>query len=275
MSEITSICPLCGTANQGGKFCVVCGGRLEEVAPVAPVVTEPVPVVEEAAPVMEAPVVAPAPVVEEPAPFFAEPAPVYEEPAVQEKPQKAKKPVVGIIITLVIALLLAGFAGLVVWDDIQQRDALEAKEAELAELTETSEEQAAQIEDLTGKLTAAEKALEEQGADLEEAQAAQAILDAIAKDNQDTKLEGAYFASDSLLVMKKGETTEVTIYADWDGNATMTTSTKNAEVKWADEKWEGLTTTVKVEAKEAGVCLVTFTNDVDKGTFQILVIITE
>ena len=81
MSEITSICPLCGTANQGGKFCVVCGGRLEEVAPVAPVVTEPVPVVEEAAPVMEAPVVAPAPVVEEPAPVVEEPAPVVEEPA--------------------------------------------------------------------------------------------------------------------------------------------------------------------------------------------------
>ena len=268
MSELTILCPLCGTANQGGKFCVVCGGRLEEAAPVAPVAA---PVVEE--PVMEAP--APAPVVEEPAPFFPEPAPVYEEPAVQEKPQKAKKPVVGIIITLVIALLLAGFAGLVVWDDIQQRDTIEAKEAELAKLTEESKEQKAEIKELETDLADAEKALEDQGADLEEAQAAQAILDAIAKDNKDTQLEGAYFASDNLLVMKKGDKAEVTIYADWDGEATLECSTKNAEVKWADEKWEGLTTTVTVEAKEAGVCLVTFVNDVDKGTFQILVIITE
>ncbi len=269
MSELTILCPLCGTANQGGKFCVICGAKLEGVEPVAPVAAEPAPIVEEpvAAPI-------PAPVVEEPA-FFAEPAPAPAPVAVAEKPQKAKKPVVGIIITLVIFLLLAAFTTLVLLDDMKLRDTVEEKEAAIVELEATVADQKEQIEELEGKLTDAEKTIADQTTALEQATVAEETLAAIISGNKDTQLEGAYFASDNLLVMKKGYKAELTIYADWDGEATFEASSKAAEVKWAEETWEGLTTTVTVEGKEAGVCVVTFKNDVDKGTFQVLVIVTE
>lgn len=270
MSELTIICPLCGTENQGGKFCVVCGAKLEGVAPVA----APVPVAEE-------PAAAPIPVAEEPAPapvaepaFFAEPAPAPV--AVQEKPQKVKKPVVGIIITLVIALLLAAFATLVLLDDMKLRDTVEEKEAAVAELEATAADQEKTLEELEDELDTAEKALADTNTALEQATVAEETLAAIYSANKDTQLEGAYFASDNLLVMKKGYKAELTIYAGWeDGEATFETSSKAAEVKWAEESWEGTTTTVTVEGKEAGVCMITFKNDVDKGTFQVLVIVTE
>lgn len=269
MSELTILCPLCGTANQGGKFCVVCGAKLEGVEPVAPVVAEPAPVVEEpvAAPI-------PAPVVEEPA-FFAEPAPAPAPVAVAEKPQKAKKPVVGIIITLVIFLLVAAFTTLVLLDDMKLRDTVEEKDTAIAELEKSVAVQKEKIEELEGKLTDAEKTMTDLTASLEQASVAEETLAAIISANKDTQLEGAYFASDNLLIMKKGYKAELTIYADWDGEATFEASSKAAEVKWAEETWEGLTTTVTVEGKEAGVCMVTFKNDVDKGTFQVLVIVTE
>ena len=272
MSELTILCPLCGTANQGGKFCVVCGAKLEGVEPVAPVA----PVVAEPAPVVEEPVAAPipAPVVEEPA-FFAEPAPAPAPVAVAEKPQKAKKPVVGIIITLVIFLLLAAFTTLVLLDDMKLRDTVEEKEAAIAELEKTVADQKKEIEVLESTLETSEKDLQDALASLEQASVAEETLAAIISANKDTQLEGAYFASDNLLIMKKGYKAELTIYADWDGEATFEASSKAAEVKWAEETWEGLTTTVTVEGKEAGVCMVTFKNDVDKGTFQVLVIVTE
>ena len=140
MSELTILCPLCGTANQGGKFCVICGAKLEGVEPVAPVAAEPAPIVEEpvAAPI-------PAPVVEEPA-FFAEPAPAPV--AVAEKPQKAKKPVVGIIFTLVIFLLLAAFTTLVLLDDMKLRDTVEEKDAAIAEKEKSVAVQEEKIEEL-------------------------------------------------------------------------------------------------------------------------------
>lgn len=276
MSEITTICPLCGTPNQGGKFCVICGTKLEE--PVAAPAEEPV-----AAPVAE-PVAepAPAPVVEAPvvtAPVMLDPEEVdnYVEEIAPQKEKKAKKPVVGIVITLIIAILLAGFAGLVVYDDITLRNVLADTQAQADELALANQQLGQENFDLQKDLQAAEKQVEELGTQAEEAGKYQDIFEHIVEKNAEGVAADPYFVSDNLLVMKKGETKELTIYADWDkdASASLTCSSKAASIKFADETWDGLTTTLEVTASEEGVCLATFTNSADEGTFQVLIIVTE
>ena len=270
MSELTSICPLCGTPNEGGKFCVICGTKLEEpfVAPAEEPAAAPAPA--------EEPAAAPAPVA---APVMVDPEEVdtYVEDIAPKQEKKAKKPVVGIVITLIIAILLAGFAGLVVYDDIQLRNVLEETNQQADALELQLQDLASQNFDLQKDLEAAQKELTDQTAKAEEAGKYQAIFEHILEKNAEGVAKAPYFVSDNLLVMKKGETKDLVIYADWDkdANANLTCSSKAATIQFADEKWDGLTTTLKVTANEEGACLATFTNSADEGTFQILIIVTE
>ena len=258
MQETKIICPLCETPNDGGKFCAVCGGKLDtgDFAP------------EDTAPAIQAAMVDPEELDE------------YVETIAPMEEKKAKRSVAGIVITAIIAALLLGAVGYLVYDDLSLRNQLTLYKNSNAKLEQTVKAQDQELADLEDQTKADAKSIEELTAQLEDAQALskyKTIFDHIVEKDAEGVAADPYFVSDSLLIMKKGDTKKLTLYADWDkqAKANLECSSKAATIHFSDSEWSGETTKLTVTAVEEGVCVATFTNSADKGTFQVLIIVTE
>lgn len=85
-----------------------------------------------------------------------------------------------------------------------------------------------------------------------------------------------YFADKYILVLSKSETKNVAIH--WNGSGTMTrhdSDTGKATCKWADDWTDNTTIDVIVTGQSSGYSILTFTNDVDDDTFNVLVIVKD
>lgn len=81
----------------------------------------------------------------------------------------------------------------------------------------------------------------------------------------------------SVILVKKSDTSmKVTLTAYWGdgGTVSASSSSSSADVVFDDDSWDE-TTTLTVEPHTEGVSIITFSNDVDSDTFNILIIVTE
>ena len=241
----TVSCPVCGVPNPAdSQFCFACGRQM-------------------AAPTMsfEEPI---------PAPVFA-----------AEPPQKAKRPVVGIVITAIIAALLLGACGYLVYDDFTLRKqltdantAIEKLEKTESAQKDTIQEQKTEIEKITAEKDAT---IAEKDAAIEELKVPAGYIDQILQNPVAGKNEKTFYVDDNLLVLKMGETAKLTLYTDWEngGVTNIAFTTDAAKIDFDSTVYEGNTATLTVTPKHVGATLATFTNTVDSSTFQVFVIVTE
>lgn len=85
-----------------------------------------------------------------------------------------------------------------------------------------------------------------------------------------------FFADKYILVLKKSETKNVAVHwkADASGSVSWDNSdTGKATCKWADEWSDSTTIDVIVTGQSSGYSILTFTNDVNDDTFDVLVIV--
>lgn len=248
-------CPVCGEPNPAdSKFCFTCGRQLD-----APTMNE----------------------------ADMNPEPLF----LPEVPKKPKKNVVGIVITAIIAALLLGACGYLVFDDITLRNQLKTanatietqeknistKDAQITQLQDQSVKDQKAIEDLNTAVAEKDAAVAEKDAAIAELEIPAGYIDQILQNTVTGKNEKTFYVDDNIVVLKKGETAKLTLYTDWEngGITNINYTTDAAKIVFDSEFYEGDTTTLTVTTNRVGATLATFTNTVDSSTFQVLVIVTE
>ena len=80
--------------------------------------------------------------------------------------------------------------------------------------------------------------------------------------------------SQSIVLVKKGETKKVTLTANWSngGTVTFSYSTYAASVDFDQDSWT-YSTKLSIKGLSSGVNVVTFSNNVDSKTFKIIIIV--
>lgn len=255
-------CIKCGKQLQDGtKFCIFCGSKQEEAAPAY---TSPAPETPEpSAPVYEPPK---APVFESAPPKFEAAPPVNPEPP-QKK--KGKGALIASIILGILALALLALnayqyfvMGADVKDDLKNAEKdLKAAQTELSDLKDDYAD------------------LEEDYDELMDSAGNAAETFAKICDYGDGNVIGfgsnEFYAHRSVIVMAEGQKEYFTITCGYSSNVTASLDIDDDDVIDANfsGSWSGDDTDVNVEALEAGVSLITFTNDVNNDTFAVLVIV--
>ena len=80
--------------------------------------------------------------------------------------------------------------------------------------------------------------------------------------------------SQSIILVKKGETKKITLAANWDNGGTVSCSYSSnaASVDFDQDNWT-YSTKLSITGFYSGVNVVTFSNDVDSNTFKIIIIV--
>lgn len=80
--------------------------------------------------------------------------------------------------------------------------------------------------------------------------------------------------SQSIILVKKGETKKITLTANWSNGGTVSLSYSNyaAYVDFDQSNWS-YSTTLSITGNSTGVSVVTFSNDVNSKTFKIIIIV--
>lgn len=281
-------CIKCGKQLEDGtKFCIFCGSKQEDPAPVyAPAAApeENVP----SAPVYEAPAEsAPsAPVYEAPkesepfSPVYEAPkAPVFENvppkfdsaPPVSEPPAK-KKGKGSLVLCIVLGVLVLALLAL---NAFQFFVVSANSNADLA----ASENELAAVKDELADLEEDFADLEDDYDELMDSAGNAAEIFAQICDYGDGNVIGfgsdEFYAHRSVIVMSAGQEEYFTITCAYSGTVTAELSIDGDDVIDANfsGSWSGDETDVNVEALDAGAALITFTNDISNDTFAVLVIV--
>ncbi len=77
-----------------------------------------------------------------------------------------------------------------------------------------------------------------------------------------------------IVLVKKGETKKVTLTANWTsgGTVSFTKSSQAATVSFDTNSWT-TSTTLSIKGSSEGLCVVTFSNNVDSKTFKLIVVV--
>ena len=80
--------------------------------------------------------------------------------------------------------------------------------------------------------------------------------------------------SQSIILVKKGETKKITLTANWSNGGTVSLSYSNyaAYVDFDQSSWS-YSTTLSITGNSTGVSVVTFSNDINSKTFKIIIIV--
>ena len=77
------------------------------------------------------------------------------------------------------------------------------------------------------------------------------------------------------MALSAGESVTLNVSVGWDDvTVSLNTSGGSAEVHWASDTFEDVAP-VEIAAQSAGITTITFTNDVNDETFQVLVLVAE
>ena len=244
---VTAPCPVCGAPNPSdSQFCFSCGRQLN-----APTINEE---------------------------------DVDPEPLYPQAPPKPKKPVAGIVITAIIAALLLGACGYLVYDDLTLRNQLNDANATIEKQEKTEDAQKDLIAENNAAITENEKAikeLEEQLAEanttIEELKIPAGYIDLILENQVAGKVEKGFYVDDNIVVVNKDRTAQLTLHTEWEegGTTKISYAGSAARIDFDSDVYEGNTTTLTIKPQKVGATLATFTNTVDSSTFQVLVIVTE
>lgn len=270
-------CPNCGTSfSDSHLFCSECGASLADAPP------SPAPAPD--SPTVQIPAVQPPPS-----------APAADPPPAAPA-KKSRAPVVAIALLAVFAILAAACAGFAGYKALQFKKDYEQGQSQLRAAQEESSDIQAKLDKLQLDYDKMSDELDDSTSQLEDARSQLADVSGQLSDGSSQldelrdELDNLvdlldygygfasrnYFASKGVVVLRQYGSETVSIYEDYAGSNTYTYHTPNSGVSCS---WNGAftngTTTITITGNAPGYYPVSFTNDLNSESFEILVIVTE
>lgn len=281
------ICPSCRyQLPAGSQFCPECGTRVS-LAPTVPTVDPSIPQqpsVYPAAPQVptyKAPSVKAQPSAYPP-PSYTPPA--APNPSVRPAPvppsymppvkKKSGKNILLTVFTVILAILLLGSLVLNAIQYFMTQEEIASLESTVDEQRKTISNQEKTIDNQKTSLETLQAAAEHQEADAENYRQILELLEGAdigyAADN--------FNSSDSILILNQWDSSaQFTLTANWTDGGTVSMELSDsyvADVDFDSNEWS-TSTTMTVYPYSPGVCVATFSNNVDNNVFKVLIIVTE
>lgn len=156
-----------------------------------------------------------------------------------------------------------------------QRDELDLEVSGLESDKQSLEEQMGEVESQMEELTGSNA---DMAGDLEQLAGAAENYGAIVEFLQSGTAGYAssnFYCDEKIVALSAGESVTLNVSVGWDDvTVSLNTSGGSAEVHWASDTFEDVAP-VEIAAQSAGITTITFTNNVNDETFQVLVLVAE
>lgn len=154
---------------------------------------------------------------------------------------------------------------------------LSQKDAELSRKDEELNIKSTEISDKNNTISSQEATINSQKNKISSLQTKADYFDSISSALKSGNIGYAasnFNCSQSIILVKKGETKKITLTANWSNGGTVTISYSSyaAYVDFDQNNWT-YSTTLSIEGNSSGISVVTFSNNVDSKTFKIIIIV--